>query len=45
MGDLRYPKPRHAELVSTCIFQSQPMDRKAEWTLKQVQGDGVCFGG
>jgi assimilatory nitrate reductase catalytic subunit len=33
---------RHAELVSASISPNQPKSKKAEWTLKQVQGDGLC---
>jgi len=31
---------RHAELVSASIYQQRPSARGAQWTLKQVQGDG-----
>ena len=34
----------HAELVSASITPHGPMVETGTWTLKQVQGDGVCFG-
>ena len=34
----------HAELVSASIVQWRPESSEAKWTLKQVQGDGVCGG-
>jgi hypothetical protein len=45
MGEVVFQTPRHAELVSAFIFQPQPRGREAEWTLKQVQGDGVDLDG
>ncbi len=39
------PFPCHAELVSASIVPHRPKGREAKWTLKQVQGDGLGFGG
>jgi hypothetical protein len=33
---------RHAELVSASIVPHKPKLSADKWTLKQVQGDGVC---
>ncbi|KUO50927.1 MAG: hypothetical protein APF82_04405, partial [Sphingomonadales bacterium BRH_c42] len=35
---------RHAELVSASIPPPAQVERAAEWTLKQVQGDNDCIG-
>jgi hypothetical protein len=32
---------RHAELVSASTYQLEPSALVAQWTLKQVQGDGL----
>ncbi len=38
------PSPhRHAELVSASIVPQAKVARGEEWTLKQVQGDGVLL--
>jgi hypothetical protein len=36
-----FTNARHAELVSASIVQ-QRSGMADKWTLKQVQGDGVC---
>ncbi|MCL9982877.1 MAG: error-prone DNA polymerase [Erythrobacter sp.] len=37
------PQTRHAELVSASIPPHEPAAQGEEWTLKQVQGDGVSW--
>ena len=37
--------PCHAELVSASIVQPRADGNEAKWTLNQVQGDGLGFGG
>jgi hypothetical protein len=38
----RFANNRHAELVSASIVSHKQKLSADKWTLKQVQGDGVC---
>ena len=39
-----FAQVRHADLVSASTVQQAPASQAAEWTLKQVQGDGALAG-